>query len=169
MVTTHATLTVERLREVLDYEPETGVFRWRVNKRANASAGSVAGTAHNSGYWRIRIDRRGYLAQQLAWMHFYGRWPDKQLDHIDTNKHNNRIANLREATPTQNLGNRPMRRDNVSGVKGVTWHPRDQRWRAQITINGRVKYISQHRRIEDAAEAYRRAAEAYFGEFARTS
>lgn len=86
-------LTVERLRELLDYDPETGVFRWKEPRR-KCRVGEVAGSLRKDGYVKIQVDGRFYQAHRLAWLCVYGVWPSA-IDHIDGNRANNAIANLR--------------------------------------------------------------------------
>src|ERR1700738_4035243 len=98
-------LTAEHLRELLNYDPDTGEFRRRAS-RGGEAAGTLAGCPRRPGGYRIIcVDRVIFLAHRLAWLHSYGVWPTKDIDHIDGDKTNNRIANLREATPAQNVMN----------------------------------------------------------------
>ncbi|MGY8831687.1 MAG: HNH endonuclease signature motif containing protein, partial [Pseudomonadales bacterium] len=97
-------LTIERLKEVLDYSPETGHFTWRINKR-RARTGDIAGSVVAHGYILIRVDQTRQLAHRLAWFYVHGRWPDKNIDHINGQTADNRIANLRQATCAENLKN----------------------------------------------------------------
>jgi HNH endonuclease/AP2 domain len=162
-------LTVERLRQVLDYDPEIGVFTWRVQPNNRVKAGAVAGTLADRGYRRIKIDDREYLAHRLAWLHHYCEWPPGEIDHKDNNPANNAIANLRVASRSQNCWNSRKRKDNKSGLKGVYWHSPARRWSAQIKIHGRNVYLGSFATPEQAHAAYMAAAEEHFGEFARTA
>jgi hypothetical protein len=90
-------LTAALVRELLDYDPKTGVFRWRSTTRKGEQAGSVAGSLQSDGIWRILVNGREYNAHRLAWLHVYGKWPPLVLNHINGDKADNRIANLREA------------------------------------------------------------------------
>ena len=130
-------LTAERLRELLDYDPDTGAFTWRVTRSHQIKAGNVAGSTIAKDYVQIRIDGRRYLAHRLAWFYIYGEWPAGQLDHADTHGNHNWITNLRPATQTQNNGNMRRRSDNTSGFKGVSWCTARQCWRTMITVAGR--------------------------------
>jgi hypothetical protein len=158
-------LTAERLREVVDYDPETGVFCWRVS-RGTRKAGSVAGHVKQKGYRTIRVDWRAYEAHRLAWLYVHGEFPATFLDHIDRVKDNNRLANLREATFQQNFGNTGLRADNKTGLKGVHYCTRGKSFVAQITIGRRRKHIGHFKSADDAYAAYCAAARAHFGEFA---
>jgi hypothetical protein len=164
-------LTAEKVREALDYDPETGVFLWKVDRCARGKgvrmrAGSLAGGPTACGYWRVFIGRN-YQAHRLAWLYVYGEWPSREIDHIDGDRRNNRIANLRLATSLQNKGNMKRRADNSSGFKGVIFCKFTGRWRSRIRHNGRVHCLGRHSTPEAAHVAYREAAERLFGEFAR--
>lgn len=160
-------LTVERLKELLNYDPDTGEFRWKVRRGGKAVAGSVAGGLKSGGYIYIRVDKKHYPAHRLAWLCIEGRWPQDELDHTNLVKSDNRRENLREATRTENNWNRPRRSNNTSGYKGVSYFKRNDKWRAQIKVNGKVLHLGYFDTAEEAAEAYARAAKLYFGEFAR--
>lgn len=156
-------ITIERLKELLDYEPTTGIFRWKV-KRVYIPAGSIAGYLNREGYRVIVVDKVRYQAHRLAWFYFYGRWPEEQVDHINRQKDANEISNLREATNAQNTVNRAAHRTSRSGFKGVTMHRR--RWRAKIKVSGREIHIGRFDSPEEASAAYQAVAHYYFGEFA---
>lgn len=160
------TLTQERLRELLDYDPLTGVFRWRVTRNGRSRAGSLAGRPHNGGYVAITVDRGHYLAHRVAWLYVHGAWPSEWLDHKDLDRANNRIANLREATGRQNAFNRPAPKHNTSGAKGVSWDIKNQKWRAHVTVGRKFKNLGRFSKFEDAVAAHLRGAELYAGEFA---
>ena len=147
-------LTAERLHELLDYDPETGVFTWRVASNNYVKVGAVAGCRDQQhGYWRIRIDRRVYKRHRLAWFYVHGMWPVADLDHIDTIRDHDWIANLREATKTQNGENQTRpHANNRSGFLGVR-RARD-RWRATITVNCRRIHLGVFDTPEEAYAAY---------------
>lgn len=162
-------LTYARLRELLDYDPLTGEFRWRVRtNRSRAQIGALAGSAHKGQRLDIRLDRREYRAARLAWLFMTSAWPENQVDHIDRNPFNNRWCNLREATPQENCRNRGRRHDNTSGVTGVRWHARKRRWRATIYgVDGRKEtHLGYFISLKDAAIARRKAEHEHYGEFA---
>jgi hypothetical protein len=162
-------LTAERLREVLDYNSETGAFTWIIQTaRKQTKIGDVAGGLHKStGYWQICIDYHVYRAHRLAWLYMTGAWPMNQIDHINFNRIDNRFDNLREATNSQNQGNRGIQKNNTSGFKGVRWNISAKKWRSQIYINNKHIYLGGFDSINDAVTAYERAARGHFGKFMR--
>ena len=150
-------LTQDRVRELLDYNADTGEFIWRVS-RGKAREGSVAGNVNNNGYMRIKIYRKEHLAHRLAWLWSFGYFPEHQIDHINRDRADNRIENLREVSRSCNLRNSKLSVDNTSGVKGVSWDKIDKRWRAHIKINGKTICLGLHETLIDAA-CHRLAAE----------
>jgi len=160
-------LTQERLQQLLRYDPDTGEFRWRVQKRANHRAGDIAGCRMRSEYWSIHIDGRCYRAHQLAWLYVQGEWGRPLIDHRDGDPMNNRWRNLRLASHGDNAANRPRLRNNTSGYKGVSFDRRRGRWMAQITHRGRRYCIGRYKTAQDAHSAYVAKARELFGEFAR--
>jgi len=158
-----------RLRACLNYNPETGVFTWIVSTGPRVHEGDVAGYIDKAdgGYSRIRIDGKMYQAHRLAWFYQTGVWPPHQIDHINMDRTDNRWANLRIATQTQNMENRGALATNTSGFKGAHWHKHARKWRAQITVNGKKHHLGHRNTREEAAALYAAAAEKHFGEFAR--
>lgn len=157
------------VRERLHYDPETGAFIWKVKPAGPVKAGSPAGTINSKGYRVILINWKTYVAHRLAWLYVYGEWPSVQVDHINGDKADNRLANLRLATNSQNQANRGPQKRNKSGVKGVFWNRARRRWVASIRVDGKLKHIGEYRDLTEAADAYARTARAEFGEFARTA
>ena len=146
-------LTPERLREVLDYNRDTGVFVWAVPTNPRIKVGDVAGCVPERGYRLVRIDRHPYRAHRLAWLYVYGEWPAVQIDHINGDRADNRLANLREATGAENMQNqRRPQSNNQSGFLGV--RPSGGRWRAAIMVGGRKRYLGCFGTPEKASEAY---------------
>src|SRR6516164_5569119 len=148
-------LTADQLREQLDYNPETGVFTWKVN-RYGVTIGAEAGNVRNDGYILISVLNKRYLAHRLAWLYSNGEWPTSDLDHINGQRFDNRIANLRLANRKQSVANRGPRCDNKLGMKGV--YRVGDRFVARIKISGRNIYLGTFDTAEEANEAYRRAA-----------
>lgn len=153
-------LTAERLRELLHYEPTTGVFTWRA-RRCNRAAGGVAGSLRDDGYWSIRLDRRPYRANRLAWLYVTGEWPPHLIDHEDRDTGNNRWLNLRPATHSQNHQNQKVRKDSMHGIQGVQRHERGL-WRARITVRGRRIHLGYFKTPEAAAMARQAGARVHF-------
>ena len=114
-------ITQARLKELLSYDPETGIFIWVVGRQGIDGVNEQAGTLHE-GYRRIRVDGMCYRSHRLAWLYTYGSFPLNQLDHIDHNRSNNAISNLRLADVEQNNRNASKHKKNSSGVTGVYWH-----------------------------------------------
>lgn len=169
-------LTLQEVKSLLDYNVETGIFHWKwrsdVRKEWNTRyAGKITGTpAHGKhDYLIITIHGQHYQAHRLAWLIITGVWPDKEIDHRDLDKTNNRFKNLREAMPFQNQGNKPLQRNNTSGFKGVSWHSRFNRFRAYITINGKIKHLGYYDSAEEAGAIYNSEAKKHFGEFMRAA
>jgi hypothetical protein len=160
-------ITAERLREKLHYEPSIGVFKWRI-ARSKARVGAVAGTAGgNDGYRKIWIDGREYKESRLVWLYMTGEWPRTDIDHCNGDKADNRWANLREATGSQNKANTPMQANNSSGFKGVSWHKGKRKWQACISLNGKIKTLGRFASRERAFLEYCFAAWRNFGDYAR--
>lgn len=158
-------LTAERLREVAEYDPDTGLFRW-TKPRKKITVGSIAGTLSKRGYIDICIDVRVYKAHRLAWLYTYGEWPAALIDHINGDKTDNRLANLRPATKSENGANRTKHESrNTSGYRGVHWDKRSQRWVACIKQNGVGIHIGSFRTPAEASAAHDLRASKVFGEF----
>lgn len=161
-------LTQERLKQLVHYDPDTGLFT-RAVSRTNSKAGDPVGHANATGYLRAYIDGRIYFLHKLAWLYVHGEWPAQCIDHIDLDKANNRIANLRPATASQNHANRRISRQNKTGFKGVHWCNHFKKYVAQITKNNKVKNLGYFRTPEEAHAAYCKAAFETHGEFARVA
>jgi HNH endonuclease len=126
-------LTAGRLRELLHYDPLTGLFTWLLTVGRRGKAGRVAGCVNEAtGYVVVRIDGANYQAHRLAWFYMTGDWPTVLIDHEDTDNGNNLWTNLREATHSQNQCNRGSNCRNTSGYKGVSWMARQRKWRAVV-------------------------------------
>jgi hypothetical protein len=154
-------LLKEKLRSILDYNQDTGVFVWRIAKRG-LSKGSIAGNTRPDQYRRIVIDGKCYYAHRLAWMHVYGYFPKNQIDHINRNPNDNRITNLRLATQKQNLENTSKSQKNTSGFKGVSWIKKTGKFRAFITHNQKYHHLGVFDTAIEAKNAYAKAAQKIF-------
>jgi hypothetical protein len=157
-------LTAARLRELLNYDSSTGEFTW-CERRSSVPAGGTAGCLKD-GYIVIRVDGVLYRAHRLAWLHVHGEWPKDQLDHVNHERADNRLTNLRQVDNRENARNTTLRVDNNSGRVGVSWASRDKRWKAQIgvVVDGRTKvvYLGNYRARQDAIAA-RSQAEIDYG------
>lgn len=153
-----------RLKEVLDYNLETGQFHRRNQRGAIRCAGSL----NNSGYRQIRIDGKLYVAHRLAWLWVHGSFPLNELDHINRDRDDNRIVNLREATRQQNSWNTNVSRNSKTGVLGVCVG-RNGRYRAFIRKEGRATDLGYFDSIEEAANARKNASINLRGKFASES
>jgi hypothetical protein len=166
-------ITQKQLHAALDYDPLTGIFRWRDRSdiRANVNArlqGTVAGTIRKAdGRRQICFADKRYLASRLAWFYVYGKWPNPEVDHINVRKDDDRIANLREASKPQNQRNKKGHRDSASQIKGVTWHKLRRKWRASICIDYRQIHLGLFQTKDLAIAAYSDAAIKFHGDFAR--
>ena len=155
-------LTAERLREVLDYDPETGAFTWKQSKGNQfTKVGMRAGAGHHDGYRNVRVDGKGYQEHRLAWFYVNGTWPPGDLDHVNRDRADNRIANLREACDQLNGQNKGIARNNKSGARGVHWCKTHNQWRAVIRVNWKLKHIGRFDTVEEARAAYMQAAAIY--------
>jgi hypothetical protein len=149
-------LTQDRLKEVLSYDPDTGIFT-NLTQRGSSAVGTTAGWRHD-GYIRIKIDYKDYMAHRLVWLYIYGELPEEFLDHINEIRDDNRIVNLRMATHQENQHNRSSPKSNgTSGYLGVSWRKDCKKWQAQIRLNGRDKYLGHFNTAEQASEAYLKA------------
>jgi hypothetical protein len=160
-------LTAATLRELVDYDPATGIFVWRAT-RSRAKVGSVAGS-FNYGYRRIGINGQFYFAHRLAWLHVYGEWPSGELDHINLDKADNRLVNLRLANRSLNMANSPKSSRNTSGFKGVRRCKDCDRYAAEVRVHGRTIHLGLFRTAEEAHAAYVAGARKVFDDFARAA
>ena len=159
-------LTQERLKELLKYNPETGIFT-RLKSRGNTKAGDYCSTKDNKGYYQIKIDNRLYKSHQLAWLYIYGNLSENHIDHIDRNPSNNSIINLREASCVENQRNSGIRKNNTSGFKCVSWHKGISRWNVRTRNKGTEIFLGTFHllMLPLAAKTYDDYAKANHGEF----
>ncbi len=148
-------LTAEQLRAALDYEPNSGIFRWRERYTNSVKVGDVAGCLHSKGYVHIWIRSAPHYAHRLAWLYVHGEWPRMAIDHINGDKADNRIANLRLATPTLNQQNmRKAGKFSSTGLLGAQVCRFTGLYRARIRVDGRPVEIGRFRTAIEAHEAY---------------
>ena len=161
-------ISAELLRKILVYDPLDGSWVWRINSAAATKAGDQAGHLDEKGYHRISIKGRNYRSHRLAWLYMTGEWPKNQIDHRDRNRANNRWANLRIATKSQNGSNTGPYRTNKCGLKGV--HQRKNgRFLASIQVRKKKIHIGVFDTAEDAHAAYCRMSSRLHGEFGASS
>lgn len=157
-------LTQERVKTLLDYDPETGVLRWKVDRNQYVKSGDEAGhlqIMHKGRYRCVRVcvDGRLYIASRIIWLWMTGSFPEHDIDHKDQCPMNNRWDNLRDTQHNQK--NFPRRADNRSGCTGVGWHKASSRWRARINVDGTAIFIGSFTRRSDAIRARKRASKQY--------
>ncbi len=153
------------IEDMFDYNPETGWFTNRYS-RGRAKIGERAGASTGHGYRRIIIDYTKHYEHHLAWYYVHGIYPD-EIDHINGDRSDNRIANLRECTRSQNCCNTP-RQTGASGLAGAYLDKRTLKWYSHIQIGRHIKHLGTFTTAEEAHEAYRTAVDQYHGDFART-
>lgn len=161
---------VETIKRLLSYDPATGILRWKVTKGA-VRAGNWAGCPNFEGYTILKVNGYCTYGHRVAWVIHFGEWPDGQIDHVDGNKSNNAIENLRIASIAENAWNMPVSKQSKTGFKGVTVDRGSGLYAAKIryTINGVTKFesLGKFDTPEEAAHAYNKAAIIRHGEFAR--
>lgn len=163
------TLSLEYLQSILDYDPKTGVFRWKVRRNQNATPGAIAGRTDSHGHIQITIDGVAYGAHRLAWFMSKGELPPHDIDHENLVRNDNRISNLREATRRQNVHNQPARNTNKTGIKGVYFHKSSGKYIASLQRKNKPRHIGSYPTVEQAAEAVRFEIMREHGTFANTS
>lgn len=153
-------ITLERLRELVEYNSEIGRFFWLRSGRGFMTKGAEAGSFDAHGYGQIRIDGQIYKEHHLVWLFHTGEWPTEQIDHINHQRRDNRFENLRVATNSENHKNRPLQKNNTSGFVGVHWDKRGW-FEAYINVGGKKIRLGRFKNIEDAIEARKKANEQY--------
>lgn len=152
-------LSADYVRRVLDYDHKTGIFRWKVradyDHRWNTQwVGKIAGTVAPTGYRYIQMGTLvPYPASRLAWLHFYGVWPEDKVDHENGVRDDNSIDNLRDANPSLNGANKAKQRNNRSGYVGVHFNAQNDKWRARVNRNKIAYDIGFYGSAEEAAHA----------------
>lgn len=151
-------LTAARLRELLHYDPETGVFV-RLNSMRSDRIGKQATGLHSKGYARIFVEDRKHYAHRLAWLYVHGKWPDGDIDHINHDKTDNRIENLRDVSRSTNAENLigAKSHNRSSGLLGVSWHKAAAKWSASIQTEGVPRHLGLFQTKREAHDAYLKA------------
>lgn len=138
-------LTQERLKEILHYDPDTGLFT-RIKNKKNV------GSKNALGYLTIFVLNKQYLSHRLAWLYIYGYFPETDIDHIDQDKANNKLSNIRVVSRQCNMRNTHLQANNTSGIKGVAWHKPSNRWMVRIKVNKKELYLGLVKYKNDAAK-----------------
>lgn len=158
-------ISASRLRKELRYDPLTGDLWWRVPKKGRRMwrpAGRISKQRHVT----IGIEHRQYMAHVLIWTMQTGSWPTDEIDHKNRKRADNRWSNLRLATPSQNRANFPIRKDNTSGRKGVSWMANVKKWRARTYVDGKEKHLGLFDNRDEAYAVYAKAVRREHGAFA---
>jgi hypothetical protein len=153
-----AALSLEEARRLFEYDPETGNLFRKVRTAHRTKIGDIVGSLNSYRYLKASVNNKQYAVHRLVWFIYYGYWPKDQIDHLNRNGSDNRIDNLREVSQSENLKNKRKQSNNTSGVVGVCWDIRHNKWRAKITENRRIIHLGRFDTFEEAVEA-RRAAE----------
>jgi hypothetical protein len=133
-------ITQNRLKQLAHYDPDTGILTWKV-KKARAEAGDVLGSITKSGYMETSIDGLRYYVHRLVWLYVYGEFPVNNIDHINRDRSDNRISNLRDVPQRLNNRNQSINTKNKSGVKGVRWDKSRNKRHCYINVNNKQKFI----------------------------
>lgn len=150
------------LKSILDYDFETGIFKWKVKKSIAISIGDIAGSKNSKGYIKIHIDGKGHSAHRLAWLYMKGELPLDQVDHINRIRNDNRFCNLRVATNKENQENVCIRKDNLSGITGINWRYDLRKWHVRIQRDGKRIHIGFYEKLELAKIARIVAEQKYY-------
>ena len=153
-------LTQDYLKSILDFDPSSGIFYWKV-KRPNINIGDLANNIGKNGYVRISIKNKKYYAHRLAWLYVYGEFPTNQIDHINRIRTDNRIQNLRDVKQSENVQNASIRKNKTVKSRGVALCKKTNKYRARIRLNGKEIYLGYFSTEEKAYAAYRHAAFTY--------
>lgn len=154
-------MNIAEIKESLSYCADTGIAKWMVKRTGKAKEGSSAGYLRRDGYLEVKINNVSFLLHRVIWALHYGVWHKGEIDHIDGNKTNNRIANLRAATKSENQRNAGLRFDNKSGCPGVCWYKQTGKWVANITLGNKRKHLGFFDKLEDAIAARKQADKDY--------
>lgn len=160
-------LTQSKIHSLFEYR-EDGNLLWKVSSTNRVRIGDIVGYLNIAGYHRVQIDRKKYFLHRLIYMYHHGSLtPGMDIDHIDGNKSNNRIENLREITHSQNLMNAKINKNSKTGVKGVYFSKKAKKYQTQLVINGKNTYLGTYSTLEEAEKVMKEAREKYHGEYAR--
>jgi hypothetical protein len=151
-------ITQQELKLKLSYNKDNGTF-------LNIKKSNIVGSNSKQGYLIAKVNGKNYYLHRLAWLYIYGYFPKNCIDHINGNKSDNRLSNLREATLSQNNCNQNISSKNTSGIKGVCWDKNNNKWKVSLAINGKSKHIGLYKDLEIAKKAMIESRLKYHGEF----
>lgn len=152
-------ITADFVRQILHYDKNTGDFFWKISRgNQYTKPGMKAGFKDTYGHLGIEINGKRYLSHRLAWLYVFGHWPKNQIDHINRIRDDNKLSNLRDVEILENLQNKGNYKNNTSGYKGVVIN-KSGKFIAQITNNGKSKYIGSYKTPQEASAAYQDAFE----------
>jgi hypothetical protein len=154
-------ITHERLKELVNYDPETGSFTWAFGRPGASKDGRCGSPNKGNGYIEITLDRKSYTAHRLAYHYMTGDAPENEIDHINHVTHDNRWVNLRPVTRKENGRNRSLNKNNKSGCCGVSWMKSAGKWYAGIEVNGIAINLGLYDDLEDAISARHKANNKY--------
>lgn len=167
------TLTQDQLKTLLHYDPDTGVFTWLPRDVSlfktrqiwtmwrGRYLGKVAGCVNAKGYIEVRVPGKLYKAHRLAFLYMTGAFPEGEVDHINHIRDDNKWDNLRVVTGKENQQNRKLTPRHTSGIMGVSWDNVQNKWRAKIHVEGRIKYLGRFATLKEAAAARKQAEKKY--------
>lgn len=148
-------LTQDRVKTLLSYDPDTGFLTWRKTNRR-------AGTRHYSNYRNVFVDGRCYIEHRVIWLYAHGEWPSVDIDHINRQRDDNRLQNLRLATREENCQNQPVRKTNRSGRTGIYFHKISQKWAAVISVRKKQLHLGVFDTLEEAVAARENAEATHY-------
>jgi hypothetical protein len=158
-------ITQAELKKLLDYNSETGVFTWKVSPARQVFSGDIAGTKRKDGYIQIKVKNKLILSHRLAWIYMYGYLP-KYIDHINGQRDDNRIINIRKVSNQQNSLNSKISKNNTSGIKGVYWDKSRNKWTVRLSIDGKCKFFKRFDDIDLAKLVIEEVRNKYHGKYA---
>jgi hypothetical protein len=162
MVSGVKAITQEKLKELFKYNPDTGVLLNKVHRSSNAKVGQRSGTLNLNGYRQIFLYNRCHKEHRLIWLYVTGSWPEQMIDHINGDKSDNRLCNLRDVSRHQNSRNAKRGSANKSGVVGVSFHALHKKWQANIKVNGKLLHLGSECGFFEAV-CLRKSAERRYG------
>ena len=161
----------EKARDLLNYNIITGELTWRDSTKGRGHVhkkGDIVGSINGNGYYvtPVTLNKKSKTLQihRIAWFIYYGYLPNN-IDHINMDRKDNKISNLRDCTPQENMRNKRAYKNTSSKFKGVSFHKRDEKWTAQIRFNGKLRHLGYFNLEVDAHNAYERASKNLFGKF----